>query len=163
MTNKIYWGVAMVWLTLLTQCLPKDTRAIEYNNKIVSIQKKINTGLDSFYKTLEKGDSAAIVPAYDTLVKTINDQLIEARNLKPLGKDSTFKATALGLFDVYHRIIEVDFARMVPLLMQAEVSEEEKNLLVDMEKKLKKDEKAAYQKFKKAQQAFAKKHNFKLE
>ncbi len=163
MTNKIYGLFALGLLVLLAQCSPRDTRAVEYNNKIVNIQKNINAGLDSFYKTLEKGDSAAIVPAYDTLVQQINDQLVEARKLKPLDKDSTFKTAAMGLFDVYHRIIEVDFARMIPLLMQPAVSKEEKNLLVDMEKKLKTDEKAAYKKFKEAQQAFAKKHEFKLE
>ena len=157
---RLLLAVCCVWLT---QCDFKSTRSVEYNNKIISIQKNINTGIDSFFKVLGSADSAAIVPAYDTLVKEVNVQINFARSLKPIGKDSSFKTTALELFEVYHRIIEVDYARMVPLLMQSGVTAEEKDLLVEMETKIKKDEKAAYQKFKKAQQVFAKRYGFKFE
>lgn len=163
MMKHMYRLLLVVSTLCFTQCGLKNTRSVEYNNKVITIQKNINAGIDSFFKVLDSADSAAIVPAYDTLVKEVNVQINYARSLKPIDKDSSFKTSAMKLFEVYHRIIEVDYARMVPLLMQQNVTQEEKDLLVEMETKIKNDEKDAYKKFKQAQQAFAKRHGFKFE
>ncbi|OJJ20386.1 hypothetical protein BKI52_18165 [marine bacterium AO1-C] len=163
--KKFIWLWWVLPLLTFSQCKFTSNKAIRYNNKVIRYQKNINNEISSFFKVLEKSasssaDSAKVVPAYDALVKKVNNQLDSTRQLKPLEKDSTFKAAAVELFEFYQKIVQEDYARLVPLVMQKTVTQEEQNLIKSTMDRIKNEENKPYQKFKKAQLAFAKKFGF---
>jgi len=163
--KKIIWLWWLIPLLTFSQCKFSANKAIRYNNKIIRYQKNINNEISFFFKVLEKSDSsstdsAKVVPAYDALVKQVNSQLDSTRQLKPLDKDSTFKLAAVELFEFYQKIVQEDYARLVPLVMQKMVTQEEQDLIKNTMDRIKNEENVPYQKFKKAQLAFAKKFGF---
>lgn len=167
MTQKFSWLFVCLSVLLFTQCNLTKTKSIQHNNHIVDFQKNINAEITTFFKLLEKADSskidsAKVIPAYDELVKNVKIQIDSARKLKPIDKDSSFKLAAIKLFEFYQKMVEIDYARLVPLVIQPEVTIEEQEVVKSIQVKIKKEEQVPYQNFKKAQQAFAQRHQFKL-
>ncbi len=163
--KKIIWLWWLVPLLTFSQCKFNSNKAIRYNNKIIRYQKNINNEISSFFDILERSDSsstdsAKVIPAYDDLVKNVNDQLDSTRQLKPIDKDSTFKVAAVELFEFYQRIVQEEYARLVPLVIQKMVTQEEQDLIKSTMERIKKEESVPYQKFKKAQLTFAKRFGF---
>lgn len=166
MMKNIRWFLLLMPILTFSQCGKfSSNKAIQYNNKIIQSQNKINGAISRFFKVLEKSteskvDSAKVIPAYDDLVLQVNNQLDSTKKLTPIDKDSSFKVAAVELFEFYQKVVQEDYARLIPLVLQKTVTQEEQNLIKKMEDQIKQGEEKPYQKFRKAQLKFAKKHGF---
>ncbi len=115
MKNFITLLSALV-LIFIVSCKPSVKEAIVYNESIVLQHEQIIKKIAYLSDTYDNYEPTEMDSAYAVALKTAQDAIDFTNKLEPFHKDDTYKNAALGLFDAYKSVIEVEHAKIIQLL-----------------------------------------------
>ncbi|MES2557373.1 MAG: hypothetical protein V4604_14560 [Bacteroidota bacterium] len=141
------------------------TDAVAYNDHIVDLQNEIGYKMIAFNTEVsaETATAASVKPFYDDLLKTTKTVITKLEKVKPFEKNVELKSTAMELFRFYETTISVDYKEMIDLIFGDELDDAAIARIQELLVKVTEDEAVVDAKFKKAQEAYARKYNIDLE
>jgi len=162
--KKVSFLLFAVLIGFLSACGPTAEEAAKYNDKIVAEQSEIVQKTDALIETYTTFINEDIQSAYDNAVSQVDASLKVVNEMEDFNKSGVFKGEAVELFNSYKSILEVEHKEMVRLYALPDTAfTQEHSLNWD---KLSEDAdaktQAAIEKFKLAQEKFAKENNLEL-
>lgn len=147
---------------MLVACKPSPQQAMEYNDKIIAEQIKIQNLDNEVLAALDEVDSTL----GETKLKNYLEQIkasteIVSKMEKFDGKDD-FKNEALSFFAMYKAIGEMEYTQMLALVKGSERGEEVQQRYEALRQTMSDKYKAAHDKFDEAQKKFAGEYKFQL-
>ncbi|HLP55930.1 MAG TPA: hypothetical protein VK151_12925 [Fluviicola sp.] len=142
------------------------TDAVSYNDHIVGLQNEIGYKMIAFNDEVGAEDATAesVQPYYDDLLKTTRTVISKLEKVKPYEKNVALKNAALELFRFYETTIKVEYKEMMDLIFSDAGLDDAGMLRVqELLTKVTEEEAVVDQKFKEAQEAYARKYNIELE
>jgi len=159
--KKIIWAGVLISF-ILTGCGNQKMTAVEYNNLIIDEHTKISKSIlemPAYFETdIKKSEAirADMVTQCDSSIKKL-------QALPDYQGNTEFRDAAISLFEFYAEISQNEYKEMLQILAKDKDIEMEDILrLTQIENDLAAKEEALDTKFKKAQESFAKEHNFSL-
>lgn len=151
--------------TTLFSCGPTRDEAIDYNDKIIGLQKSIDNKEVALLESFKTHKAADIDKAYSDFKTEIETNTAELEKLGPLSKNSTLIDAAKGLFVRYKEVAETDYKQLVEINKLSDEDytdaslEEENKCTADINKKLD----AGLADFTATQEKFASEYGFQIE
>lgn len=156
--------IAIVFTFTTGAFAQKFTEASEYNDYIVELQNKIGYKMLEFNERIgEEGATLeSVTPYHSALVQTTKDVIADLKKLPAFEGNSSFKNSAVDLFNFYLKTIEVDYKEMMELIFSETMDEAALERLSQILEQITTDEAVYDENFAREQQAFADKYNFDL-
>lgn len=147
---------------VLISCGSNQQQAIEYNNRLISIQKEVATEAQKFGQLTQTSDSAQAYQTLADLTAYVNDETKKAAAVQFDGDDFGMKASLLDGFRFFKKVLGDDFKKVLELRFAhnppADASQQLQQILSNIQKEGQDIDK----KFIDAQQQFAKKYKIQL-
>jgi hypothetical protein len=151
---------------LFTGCLQSGPDPVQFNDRMVSLQKEIGDKMTAFGDKI--GSTQTIVEA-DFLKDLADIKTLINTNITVLDKLPTpqggenFKAAVKGIFVFYKDVCDKEFTEMVKLLAKPDFGEADLTTLTNLQKSVQDQETVWDKKVQDAQTAFATKYNITVQ
>ena len=140
----------------------KET-AVQYNNKIISVQDNIHLKLKTLGVAFATRDSVVMTASLESLKKTIDSGITVMNGIKDFEGSTALKDATLNLFKFYKRTAENEFTQEVNILKKQEISDEDQDLIAGIDEKISAEEKPLDEALAEAQKFMAEKYKFNLD
>lgn len=136
--------------------------AIEYNDYIINQQNLIVERIDAYISNISDGDKNSTLVSLKELIKTIDQSLINLKNIGPYESNSAFRDAAIDLFEFYKSVAMNEYNEIVDIRFKEELTDEDYNRLQEIVDQISAKEKLVDDKFINSQKAFANEFGFIL-
>lgn len=138
--------------------------AVEYNDYIVAEQDKIGEKIMEFNTLIEDLNSTKELAnnKIQEVLKVIKSSIAAIEKLSDFEGNKELRQTTLDLFKYYEKCIGVYYVEIINIIYAAELTDDSTVQLQKIMDKITSEEKILDENFSKAQNNFAKAHNFQL-
>ncbi|MCC6702840.1 MAG: hypothetical protein IT221_15015 [Fluviicola sp.] len=139
--------------------------ATEYNDYIVGLQNRIGEKMISFNTEVSSVGATfeSVNVELKALVEETEKVIKEIEKLPAFEKNTSLRNAAKDLFLFYEKTIKEDYTKMINLIYNTDLTEEDLAQLQAILDKVTNDEKVIDERFQSEQQQFAAKYGFTLE
>lgn len=140
------------------------TEASKYNDYIVELQNKIGYKMLEFNERMGEEDATleSVTPYHTALLQTTKDVIADLKKMPAFEGNTSFRNSAIDLFNFYLKTIEVDYKEMMELIFAERIDDASLERLNQILEQITEEEAVYDENFAREQQAFADKYNFDL-
>ncbi len=147
---------------VLASCGGNQQQAVEYNNRLITIQKEVGAEAQKFGQLTQTSDSAQAYHTLADLTTYVNDETKKAEAVQFSGDDFGMKASLLDGFRFFKKVLNEDFKKILELRFAKTPSADAQQQMQQIVGNIQKEGQDIDKKFIDAQQQFAKKYKIQL-
>jgi hypothetical protein len=162
--KKLFLGMGVAVLFLLTACGPTTDQAVAYNDQLIAEQIKIVDKLNALDQSLEDYESGLFAQAHADLLTQIEASTKVVTAAEDFDGKADYKTELLALFTAYKSAAEGEYKQMVDIyqLPDSLYTKDDENRFNELWAASNEKINGAMDKFNVFQESFATKWNFAL-